>query len=97
MLIITFNILYIMRDLQSCVLSQTIQITNDSTIGMYQNQRLAVVYHPQFIAAYHQCAALYIIKSQTHTRSRVMISSPTGADYMHLASRGDDMPSLRLG
>ena len=78
MLIITFNILYIMRDLQSCVLSQTIQITNDSTICMYQNQRLAVVYHPQFIAAYHQCAALYIIKSQTHTRSRVMISSPEG-------------------
>ena len=53
MLIITFNILYIMIDLQSYVLSQTIQITNDSTICMYQNQRLAVVYHPQFIAAYH--------------------------------------------
>ena len=45
MLIITFNILYIMIDLQSYVLSQTIQITNDSTICMYQNQRLAVVYH----------------------------------------------------
>ena len=29
-----------------------------------KNQRLAVVYHPQFIAVYHQHKVLYIIKPQ---------------------------------
>ena len=40
---------------------------------------------------------LYIIKPQTDTRCRVMRYSPKGADDMHHASRGDDIPSLRLG
>ena len=39
----------------------------------------------------------YIIKPQADTRWRVMIYSPKGAEDMHRTSRGDDMPSLRLG
>ncbi|MBQ7407184.1 MAG: hypothetical protein IJW11_05440, partial [Clostridia bacterium] len=54
-------------------------------------------YHPQLVAVYHQCEALYIIKPQENARWRVMRYSPKGADDMHYASRGDDMPSLRLG
>ena len=40
---------------------------------------------------------LYIIKPQENARWRVMRYSPKGADDMHHASRGDDIPSLRLG
>ena len=47
------------------------------------NQRLAVVYHPQLVAVYHQCGALYIIKPQGNTRWRVMRYSPKGADDIH--------------
>ena len=36
------------------------------------NQRLAVVYHPQLVAVYHQHAVLYLIKSQEYAPS-VMI------------------------
>jgi len=46
---------------------------------------------------YHQHEVLYIIKPQGNARWRVMIYSPKGADDMHRTSRGDDMPSLRLG
>jgi len=55
------------------------------------------VYHPQLVAVYHQHEVLYIIKPQENARWRVMRYSPKGADDMHHASRGDDMPSLRLG
>ena len=54
-------------------------------------------YHPQLVAVYHQHEVLYIIKPQGDARWRVMRYSPTGADDMHHASRGDDIPSLRLG
>ena len=47
--------------------------------------------------AYHQHEVLYIIKPQENARWRVMRYSPKGADDIHHASRGDDMPSLRLG
>ena len=47
--------------------------------------------------AYHQHKVLYIIKPQENTRWRVMRYSPKEADDMHHASRGDDIPSLRLG
>ena len=30
------------------------------------------VYHPQLVAVYHQCEALYIIKPQVDARWRVM-------------------------
>ena len=32
-----------------------------------KNQRLAVVYHPQFIAVYHQYGVLYIIIAKENT------------------------------
>ena len=47
--------------------------------------------------AYHQHEVLYIIKPQEDARCRVMRYSPKGADDMHRALCGDDMPSLRLG
>ena len=62
-----------------------------------KKSRRSLVYHPQLVAVYHQCEALYIIKPQENARWRVMRYSPKGADDMHHASRGDDMPSLRLG
>ena len=34
---------------------------------------------------------------QEDTRWRMLRYSPKGADDMHRTSRGDDMPSLRLG
>ena len=40
-------------------------------------------YHPQLVAVYHQCEALYIIKPQENTRWRVMRYSPAGADDIH--------------
>jgi len=40
---------------------------------------------------------LHLIKPQEYARRRMMRYSPKGADDMHHASRGDDMPSLRLG
>ena len=55
------------------------------------------VYHPQPVAVYHQCEALYIIKPQVYARWRVMRYSPKGADDMHRTLCGDDIPSLRLG
>ena len=66
----------------------------------YINHGESRVYHPQLVAVYHQCEALYIIKPQERY-------SPKGADEiqgrfaalddMHRTSRGDDIPSLRLG
>jgi hypothetical protein len=53
------------------------------------NSRRSLVYHPQFIAAYHQHEVLHIIKPQADARWRVMKYSPKGADDMHHASRGD--------
>ena len=40
--------------------------------------RRSLVYHPQLVAVYHQCEALYIIKPQENTRWRVMRYSPAG-------------------
>ena len=34
------------------------------TTSSNQNQGASLVYHPQFIAVYHQCEALHIINSQ---------------------------------
>ena len=65
--------------------------------GCEANHAVRRVYNPQLVAVYHQCEALYLIKPQGDARWRVMIYSPTGADAMHRTSRGDDMPSLRLG
>ena len=59
-------------------------------------------YHPQLVAVYHQCEALYIIKPQEDARWRVMRYSPKGADdiRMYISPRAsytfNDMPSLRL-
>ncbi|MBQ7358353.1 MAG: hypothetical protein IJW65_06435, partial [Clostridia bacterium] len=57
------------------------------------------VYHPQLVAVYHQCEALYIIKAQVRcTLARDEIQGRRAAlDDIHHASRGDDMQSLRLG
>jgi len=38
-----------------------------SKAGALRKSRHSRVYHPQFIAVYHQCGALYIIKSQINT------------------------------
>ena len=43
----------------------------------------SVVYHPQLVAVYHQCGALYIVKPQVDARWRVMRYSPKGADDIH--------------
>ena len=59
--------------------------------------RRSLVYHPQLVAVYHQHEVLYIIKPQADTRWRVMRYSPAGADDIHRTSRGDNIPSLRLG
>jgi len=50
-------------------------------------------------AVYHQHEALYIIKPQVKcTLARDEIQGRLAAlDDMHHASRGDDIPSLRLG
>jgi len=61
------------------------------------NQGEALYIIRSLSAVYHQCEALYLIKPQEYARWRVMRYSPNGADDMHHASRGDDMPSLRLG
>ena len=57
------------------------------------NQRLAVVYHPQTVAVYHQHAVLYLIKPQG--------IQPTADDIrlavMIYTLTRDDIPSLRLG
>ena len=45
--------------------------------------RRSLVYHPQLVAVYHQCEALYIIKPQEDARWRVMRYSPKGADDIH--------------
>ena len=56
------------------------------------------VYHQHEVAGYHQCGALYIIKPQGDPAPKgLMRYSPNGADDIHHASRGDDIPSLRLG
>ena len=68
-----------------------------SARGCEANHAARRVYHPQLVAVYHQCEALYLIKPQENARWRVMRYSPAGADDMHRTSRGDDMPSLRLG
>ena len=48
--------------------------------------------------AYHQCEALYIIKPQVDARWRVMrYKGARALEDIHHASRGDDIPSLRLG
>jgi hypothetical protein len=48
---------------------------------------------------YHQHEVLYIIKTQTrYTLARDEIQGRlTALDDMHRTSRGDDIPSLRLG
>ncbi len=43
-----------------------------------------------FWIVYHHCEAIY-------TPAGVMIYSPEGADDIHLAKLGDDIPSLQLG
>ena len=51
------------------------------------------------LTAYHQHEVLYIIKPRTRctlTRDE-MQERRTALDDMHRTSRGDDMPSLRLG
>ncbi|MBO5930886.1 MAG: hypothetical protein J6Q70_01465 [Clostridia bacterium] len=59
--------------------------------------RRSLVSHPHLVAVYHQHEVLYLIKPQVDARWHVMRYSPKGADDMHRTSRGDDMPSLRLG
>ncbi len=44
--------------------------------------RRSLVYHPQLVAAYHQCGALYIIKPQENTRWRV------------IRNKGGDLPLM---
>jgi len=63
------------------------------------NHAIRRVYHPQLVAVYHQHEVLYIIKAQKrYTLARDEIQGRLAAlDDIHLASRGDDMPSLRLG
>ncbi|MBE6630611.1 MAG: hypothetical protein E7624_07170 [Ruminococcaceae bacterium] len=61
--------------------------------------RRSLVYHPQPVAAYHQCEALHIIKPQgkcTLTRDEIQ-GRRAALDDIRRTSRGDDMPSLRLG
>jgi len=55
--------------------------------------------HPQLVAVYHQCEALYIIKSQERcTLARDDIQGRLAAlDDIRRTLRGDDMPSLQLG
>jgi len=61
--------------------------------------RRSLVYHPQLVAVYHQNAVLYIIKPQgKYTLARDEMQGRYAAlDDIHHASRGDGMPSLRLG
>ena len=67
------------------------------------SSRQSRVYHPQLVAAYHQCGALYIIKPQENARGCVMRYSPAGADDIRMYTSPqasytfNDMPTLRLG
>ena len=65
---------------------------------MHLNQRLAVVYHPQFIAVYHQNEVLYIIKPQErYTLKRDDIQYRlAGIDDIQ-PNRADDILNLRFG
>ena len=58
--------------------------------------RHILAYHPPE-NEYISLSGEYIIKRRKDARWRVMRYSPIGADDMHHASRGDDIPSLRLG
>ena len=63
------------------------------------NHAIRRVYHPQLVAVYHQCIALYIIKPQgecTLTRDEIQ-GRLADLDDMHRTLCGDDIPSLRLG
>ena len=42
------------------------------------NQGARLVYHPQLVAVYHQCEALYLIKPKGDTRKSVMIYQARG-------------------
>jgi len=60
----------------------------------HQNQGVSLVYHPQLVAVYHQCVALYIIKPQERYTLTSDDIQPKG--LMRYTLKRDDIPNLRL-
>ena len=77
----------------------------EANIFLQTNQGVSLVWNPQLVAVWNQTKGLDgITATPCMASSRrgihgfaVMIYSPEGADDIHRTSRGDDIPSLRLG